>query len=42
MSDKQQRTLFENVASEDQEKQKLDNYQALKEDLRKIFQILIY
>ena len=41
MSDKQQRTLLENVASEDQERQKLDNYKALKEDLRKILQILI-
>jgi len=38
MSDKQQRTLLENVASEDQERQKLDNYKALKEDLRKILQ----
>jgi hypothetical protein len=42
MSDKQQRTLLENVASEDHERQKLDNYKALKEDLRKILQILIY
>jgi len=42
MSDKQQRTLLENVASEDHERQKLYNYKALKEDLRKILQILIY
>ena len=40
MSDKQQRTL-ENLPSEDQDRQKLDDYKALREELRKILQLLI-
>ena len=41
MSDKQQRTLLENLPSEDQDRQKLDDYKALREELRKIMQLLI-
>ena len=41
MSDKQQRTLLENLPSEDRDRQKLDDYKALREELRKILQVLI-
>ena len=41
MSDKQQRTLLENLPSDDQDRQKLDDYKALREELRKILQVLI-
>jgi len=41
MSDKQQRTLLENLPSEDQVREKLDDYKALKEELRKIWDVLI-
>lgn len=41
MSDKQQRTLLENLPSEDQVRQKLDDYKELKEELRKIWDVLI-
>jgi len=41
MSDKQQRTLLENLPSEDQDRQKLDDYKALREELRKVLQVLI-
>ena len=41
MTDKQQRTLLENLPSEDQDRQKLDDYKALREELRKILQLLI-
>ena len=41
MSDKQQRTLLENLPSEDQDRQKLDDYKALREELRKTLQVLI-
>lgn len=41
MSDKQQRTLLENLPSEYQDRQKLDDYKALREELRKILQLLI-
>ena len=41
MSDKQQRTLLENLPSDDQERQKLDDYKALREELRKILQVVI-
>ena len=41
MSDKQQRILLENLPSEDQDRQKLDDYKALREELRKILQVLI-
>jgi hypothetical protein len=37
---KQQRTLLENLPSEDQVRQRLDEYNALKEELRKIWQSL--
>lgn len=36
MVDKQQRTLLENLPSEDSVRLKLDNLKAIKEDLRKI------
>jgi hypothetical protein len=41
MSDKQQRILLENLPSEDQDRQKLDDYKELREELRKILQVLI-
>ena len=41
MSDKQQRILLENLPPEDQDRQKLDDYKALREELRKILQVLI-
>ena len=41
MSDKQQRILLENLPSEHQDRQKLDDYKALREELRKILQVLI-
>ena len=41
MSDKQQRILLENLPSEHQDRQKLDDYKALREELRKILQLLI-
>lgn len=39
--EKQQRTLLENLPSEDQVRQKLDDYKAIKEDFRKIWESLI-
>jgi hypothetical protein len=39
--EKQQRTLLENLPSEDQVRQKLDDYKALKEEFRKIWESLI-
>ena len=41
MVEKQQRTLLENLPSEDQARQKLDDYKALKEEFRKIWESLI-
>ena len=41
MVEKQQKTLLENLPSEDQVRQKLDDYKALKEELRKIWETLI-
>jgi hypothetical protein len=38
---KQQRTLLENLPSDDQVRQKLDDYSALKEDLRKVWETLL-
>jgi hypothetical protein len=38
---KQQRTLLENLPSEDQVRQKLDDFSALKEDLRKVWETLL-
>jgi len=35
---KQQRTLLENLPAEDQVRQKLDEYMALKDDLQKIWE----
>jgi hypothetical protein len=39
--EKQQRTLLENLPSEDQVRQKLDDYKALKEEFKKIWESLI-
>jgi hypothetical protein len=39
MIDKQKRNLLENLPSEEKDRRKLDNYNALKEDLGKIFEI---
>jgi len=41
MVEKQQKTLLENLPSEDQVRQKLDDYKALKEELRKIWESLV-
>jgi hypothetical protein len=41
MVEKQQRTLLENLPSEDQVRQKLDDYKALKEEFRKTWESLI-
>jgi thymidylate synthase ThyX len=41
MVEKQQRTLLANLPSEDQVRQKLDDYKALKEEFRKIWESLI-
>ncbi len=41
MVEKQQRTLLENLPSEDQVRQKLDDCKALKEELRKVWETLI-
>jgi hypothetical protein len=41
MVEKQQRTLLENLPPENQVRQKLDDYKALKEEFRKIWESLI-
>ncbi len=38
---KQQRTLLENLPSDDQVRQKLDDFNALKEDFRKVWETLL-
>jgi hypothetical protein len=38
---KQQRTLLENLPSDDQVRQKLDDFSALEEDLRKVWETLL-
>mgnify|MGYP007010151326 CR=1 FL=1 len=40
MVDKQQRTLLENLPSEESDRRKLDDYNALKEDLKKVWKLL--
>ena len=40
MVNRQRETLLENLPSEDQVRQKLDDFTALKEDLRKILELL--
>ena len=40
MVDKQQRTLLENLPSEESDRRKLDDYNALKEDLKKVWELL--
>jgi hypothetical protein len=41
MVEKQQRTLLENLPSEDEVRQKLDDFKALKEQFRKVWEKLI-
>jgi hypothetical protein len=41
MVDKQQRTLLENLPSEESDRRKLDDYNALKEDLKKVWELLV-
>ncbi|HEX7179438.1 MAG TPA: hypothetical protein VF220_06895 [Nitrososphaeraceae archaeon] len=41
MISKEQRTLLENLPSDDEVRSRLDGYKALKEDLRKIFEGMI-
>jgi hypothetical protein len=40
MADKQQRTLLENLPPEESDRRKLDDYNALKEDLKKVWELL--
>ena len=40
MADKQQRILLENLPSNEEERKRLDNYKALKEDLIKVLESL--
>jgi hypothetical protein len=40
MVDKQQRTLLENLPSEESDRRKLDDYNGLKEDLKKVWELL--
>jgi adenylosuccinate synthase len=40
MIDKQKRNLLENLPSDEEDRRKLDVYNALKEDLGKVFEIL--
>jgi hypothetical protein len=40
MADKQQRTLLENLPPEESDRRKLDDYNALKEDLKKAWNLL--
>jgi hypothetical protein len=39
--DKQQKTLLENLPSEESDRRKLDDYNALKEDLKKVWELLV-
>ena len=41
MADKQQKTLLENLPSEESDRRKLDDYNALKEDLKKVWELLV-
>ena len=41
MVDKQQKTLLENLPSEESDRRKLDEYNALKEDLKKVWELLV-
>jgi hypothetical protein len=41
MVDKQQKTLLENLPSEESDRRKLDDYNALKEDLKKVWELLV-
>ena len=40
MADKQQRILLENLPSNEEDRKRLDNYKALKEDLNKVLESL--
>lgn len=41
MVDKHQKTLLENLPSEESDRRKLDDYNALKEDLKKVWELLV-
>ena len=41
MADKQQKTLLENLPSEESDRRELDDYNALKEDLKKVWELLV-
>lgn len=41
MVSKQQKTLLENLPSEESDRRKLDDYNALKEDLKKVWELLV-
>ena len=41
MVDKQQKTLLENLPSEESDRRKLDDYNALKEDLKKVWELRV-
>jgi hypothetical protein len=40
MVDKQQRILLENIPSKEEDRRKLEDYEALKEELRKVWELL--
>jgi hypothetical protein len=41
MTDKQKRNLLENLPSNEEDRKKLDNYNALKEDLKNVLKSLL-
>ena len=41
MIDRQQRTLLENLPSNEEDRRRLDNYKALKESLRKVWESIM-
>ncbi|HKG41147.1 MAG TPA: hypothetical protein VKA98_03330 [Nitrososphaeraceae archaeon] len=41
MIDRQQRTLLENLPSDEADRRRLDNYKALKESLRKVWESIM-
>jgi hypothetical protein len=41
MVNKQQKILLENLPSEESDRRKLDDYNALKEDLKKVWELLV-
>jgi hypothetical protein len=41
MVNKQQKILLENLPSEESDRRKLDDYNALKEDLKKVWELIV-